>query len=652
MFVKGSFGQRLGIVVAAAAITVVAACSGGGNPTPIYPPAGSGTAGQTYQVNSVNGMNSTVAVTGTGTVSVSASASAPSVGAIPALKQRAQAASNNQAYIYYTIGATSAVTLKSLTVTVGFPTAPTTSVYLAYWSGTQWIAASAPGTYSNGTMSLSVPSTAFPVSLTAGQSFYVAVYQGQQVGTPTPPGPVVSPNPITISAGTAQTVTVTSKPGFTITAKSLATNIVTVSPATQTVTGTGSTGTVTFTVTATDVIGTGNVTFTDSINQSATLAVTTTDQYASPVPAPSAVTLSLGDTVTAAIVTQPNSTVTATSSNTAVATVPASEQANSTGNVSFTVTSVASGTATITFTDAFGHTGTLAIVVSAVANGGFSTSTGAPSLTGWTPCSYPHQPFAAPVDMTGTPIAGATPSQNPSATPSPAPSASLTPLVVATTVPNNENPTYVNTPPPAEVGSNVALVGSVNGGSVAYPKAAFGMCQSINVPTFTSPYKPQLFMWVWEGGSEYTFYGGDSEGDILDSTGTTVKQTLFAEENCFIWPTASGAGNPVSAPGATATSGCWPAAYGGDSSDYMDWVNGGYWIPKGPYDLSAYAGTTVVLYLGNWSYYLDSATKYAQFMYVGGVQLIPSSTGTFPTQVPMSRHKSVNVILTRVTRLP
>lgn len=635
---KNTIVQRLGVIVAAAAIITVAACSGGANPTPIYPSTSSGINGNTYQVPAVNGMDSTVAVSGTGTLTVGASASAPSVGPVPQVAQRAQTASPspssspNQALIYYTIKATSAVTIKSLTIKVGFSAQPTTSVYLAYWNGSEWVAGSGSGTYSGGTVTLSLPSTATPLSLSTGQSLYLSVYEGQQVGTPVPPAPVVSPDPITISEGTAQTVTVTSKPGFTITAASQNSSLVAVSPSSQTV---GSNGTATFTLTASDTGGTTNVTFTDSINQTTTLAVTTTNTYPSPVPAPSTATLSLGDTVTAAIVTQPNSTVTATSSNTAVATVPASETASSTGNVSFTITGVAAGNATITFTDAFGNTGTLTLTVSGIKNGAFTNG-----LTSWTPCSYPHQPFAAPVDMTGVPIPSATPSQNPSATPSPVPSASLTPFAVTTSVPNNENPTYVNTPPPAAIGTDVALVGSIDGSTNPYPKADFGICQSVTVPA-NAPY---LTMWVWEGGSEYTFYGGDTEADILDSTATTVKTTLFAEENCFIWPTATGTGNPASSPGATNTSGCWPSQYGGDQNTppYDDWVNGGYWIPKGPFDLSTYAGTTVTLFIGDWSAYADATAKYSQFMYVGGVQLL--STSTFPTAVPMKSHRVTYIV--------
>lgn len=639
MFTKGPKLHRLSIAVAFGAVVAFAACSGSGNPTAVYPagPGGSTVAGTgSYQLPTTNGLNSTISVSGTGTLSVGSSASAPSVGAIPQAKQRAQTGSSNSGLIYYTITATSALTIKSVSVSVGFSSPPTASVYLAYWNGTEWVANSSPGSYTAGAVSLTLPSSAFPISLTAGQSLYLVAYEGQQIGTPVPPAPAVSPSALTISEGTSQTVTVMSKPGFTITAASSNTGIVAVSPTSAPVPApsTGTLGSVTFTLTATYVAGSATVSFTDSIGQTTKVQITTNNNYPSPVPAPSAVTLSLGDTVNATIVTQPNSTVTASSSNTAVATVPRSEQANGTGNVAFTVTAVAAGTATITFTDAFANTGTMVVTVSGVKNGAFANG-----MTSWTNCSYAHTALTAAVnESTPTPVVPF-PTQSPGAATAAVPTASLTGLSAQVTPPPNDNPSPpagVTSPAPSVLGPYVALIGTINALTVPSPKGEFGICQQIVVPASPSL---NLSFWEWEGNTEYTFKDADEDAVILDSTGTTVQQTLFVENHCYADP------NIGQAPGQATSSGCWPAAYGGDSGDFKDWIGGGFWTQRGPYSLSAYAGQTITLYLGNWSFFANAASKYANFIYVGNVQLIPSAT--FPTVTTSQSHRTITMTLKR-----
>ncbi len=622
--------QRPGLFLVLAILAAVAACSGGTNPTFNYPSTTGGIIGAgTYTVNAVNGVNSTVNISGSGTVTVSGSAQAPSVGAIPSAVRRATASSPNQALIYYTVTATSTATIKTLSISVGFAQAPTTSVYLAYWNGTQWVANSTPGAYASGAVTVTLPSSATPILLASGQSLYLVVYQGQQIGTPPPPAPVASPSSLQMSEGTQQTVTVTSRSGQTLTASSSDTTIVTVSPASTAVPASGS---VTFTLTAADKAGTATVTFTDSIGQKGTVTVTTSNTFPSPVPAPSVATVGIGGTLSVAITTQPNSTVTASSSNTAVATVPASAQASSTGSVTFTVTAAGPGSATITFTDTFGNTGTLQLFVSAVKNGAFANG-----LTNWTNCSYAHTALTAAVNES-TPIPESPmPTQSPGAATTPIPAGNLTGLSAAVTPPPNDNPS----PPagvtvgtvPGVLGTSVALVGTINSLTVASPKGEFGICQQVTVPSAGF----FLTFWEWEGNTEFTFKDADEDAVVLDSTGTNVLQTLFVENHCYADPLIG------QAPGQATTSGCWPAAYGGDSSHFLDWIGGGFWTQRGPYDLSAFAGQTITLYFGNWSFFANNANKFANFIYVGNVQLIPSSAFPGTTATDAMRRYTVTM---------
>ena len=167
------------------------------------------------------------------------------------------------------------------------------------------------------------------------------------------------------------------------------------------------------------------------------------------------------------------------------------------------------------------------------------------------------------------------------------------------------------TAPP--LGSYVALAGDM----ASEATGAAGICQQIE-PDATNHY---LSFWAYEGGIEYSFKSADQEADILDSTGSTIQTTLFSELNCFYDPTAIGAGSYTG-------SGCRPASLGGTSA-YTDW-QGGYWVQRGPYDLSAYEGQTVTLFLGVWDYFSNAGpTSYGNGMYVGNVQL--TSTNVFPS---------------------
>ena len=645
MFTKSSKWQPLGIFAALAILAAAAACSGGSNPTPAYPASqGNLTGGGTYQVNAINGMNSTISISGTGTMNVQSSASAPTVGALPQAKQRTVAGSSNKSLIYYTVTAASAVTIKSLTIQIGFAAAPTTSVYLAYWNGQQWVASSTPGAYSNGVVTLSLPSSALPITLAAGQSLYLVAYQGQQVGTPPPPPPSISPAPAaTMAEGTQQLVTVYSKPGFTITATTSNSNLVAVSPTAAPVStpSTGS-GSATFTLTAGNTVGTATVTFTDSIGQKTSIPIVTSDTY-SASPAPGAISLSAGDTADVSLTTKPNTSITAVSSNTSVATVPASETGSSNGGlVTYPVTAVGPGSATITFTDQFGNSGVLAVQVSSIANGAFTNG-----LAAWSECSYNHAPLTSYVNPSPSPAA-ALPTQSPGALSTPVSIASPYTMVAVVSPPPNDRinftaqptaaagatpaptaPPGVGVTPPPVLGSRAALIGS----TTSTQRGEIGICQTFTV----SAASPYLSFWVWEGGGEYTTKYEDQNAEILNASGTTIVQTLFQELNCY----QDYLQTPTLGPADANSNGCDP---GGDTGAYNDWVNGGYWVQRGPYDLTSLAGTSVTLYVGQWFNYTDTApTKYSEFMFLGNVQT--SSLPAFPTTTPSMARRLVRLTL-------
>jgi hypothetical protein len=252
---------------------------------------------------------------------------------------------------------------------------------------------------------------------------------------------------------------------------------------------------------------------------------------------------------------------------------------------------------------------------SGIVNGNFASGNLAP---GWKACSFAHSPLTKPV----------------SASPAPAGTAAQTldtPAIAAATLAKYGN--TVGTPPPnlnpnnsgaipGAIGSDAAMTGDQN----SQNEGAAGVCQTFTVQAAAH----YLSFYAYEGGSEYSFEYADQEADILDSTGTTVQKTLFAEDNCFWDPGHIGATGYLN-------SGCIPLS-DGSTSQYVDW-QGGYWVQRGPYDLSAYAGKSVTLFLGVW----DDASNntpypdtYSQEMWVTNVQM--SASSTFPASFG-ARHR-------------
>ncbi len=631
----------VGALAVIALVGTLVACGGGnGGPSTVYPqPLGGGvstatlagaTTNTSITIPASSGLGvGTVVLKGTGTVKATQSVSAPS-GAQPlsvkslrnAAKLRANASDPNSAIAYVTVLATSTTSLAGFAVDVT-PTAaaPSTTIYEAYWNGTQWVTFGGTGTLSQGVITFPSATLDPAVSLTTGASFDVAVYTGDVLTTPSPPppAPVASPPSLVLSIGIAGSISVTSGEGITITATSSNTTVATVSASANTGTGT----TASFTVTPL-AVGSTTLTFTDPLGQHGTATVTVNNNNPSPEPTLAAATLGLGDQVTLAVPARAGTAITASSSNSAVLSVsstPATPDPG--GHVNFVVTAAGPGSATITFSDPYGDSGTFTGVVSNIKNGAFTNG-----MTGWTACSFAHTALA-PVNVSTPTPNQPVPTQSPGAATSAVAAGSLPPLVV-TTPPANDNPTAaaISATAPPVLGSDVLLIGSTNAATQAFPKGNFGACQSVAVSANT----PYLSFWVWEGGSGYSFKTVDEEVDILDQTGSTIQQTISAEQNCYLDPTNWGGS------GVAATSGCWPAAYGGDSNNYQDWTGGGFWSPRGPYDLTAYAGQTVTLYVGNWSFYTDTASYYAQFIYLGNVQMLPSST--FPTSTPLHARRT------------
>jgi hypothetical protein len=672
----------LGALVATGLIAV-AAC-GGANPGVQYPspigvtstsiPSGSSA---TLTMPQTSGLAvGTATVTGSGSVTATQSASNPSP--VPAVQLKARSASTmsattastsaTDAVDYITLTATTAATVSRFSASVSpTSTIPAGTYYLAYWNGSQWLTVGSAASISGGIISVNSGSFSTPITLASGTSLYFVVYTGQIFTTPTPEpsAPIALPSTITLAESEQGTITVTSGGNIQITAAvtaSSATNLVTVSPSSST-TSSGVTGTATFTITASpSETGTATVTFTDPLGHTAQTAVTVVANTP-PGSTPTAAVISIGDIAAIQLTSKANTAITVAvspspSSIAALNTTDSSSgtsglitvTTDSSGKATFYVVAQAGGTTTITMTDPYDDVGTLPITVSAIANGGFTNG-----LTSWAPCSYTHTALAAPVSPASPVPNSPVPAQT-AASETPVPLASLSPLVAVTAPPANDNPGYPNagtvsangvayvspTTAPAALGSYAAFVGTVAASPNPYPKGTFGICQTFTVPATT----PYLSFWIFEGGSEYSFKYGDEEAAIFPSYSSNVASGtpsyLFAEANCYLHPTIASPPGIWGGTGTDTDSGCWPQAYGGDTDNYYDWVQGGYWSERGPYDLSSYAGQTITLFVGNWSYYNDTAAYYAQFVYVGSVQL--GATNTFPVNSVYEKGRTLTTV--------
>jgi len=328
------------------------------------------------------------------------------------------------------------------------------------------------------------------------------------------------------------------------------------------------------------------------------------------------------------------STPAPSSPNTFTLSEPGVGTVSSTATLTATVTPIAGSGGT---TQTVNSTVTLTQAPVIIQNGNFSTG----SLSPWTACSFARPAYTAPTNAAPTPESVSTQyTSSPSPTWAPIPTATLSALAVVVTPPPNLNPSpnplsQPTLAPPSS--GEVAFTGSQ---SSETPGTA-GICQQFTV----SASQPYLSFYVYEAGNEYQFKYDDQEADILDSTGTTVQRLLFSELNCFDVPGTLGTYNP---PGPSPTpytnTGCEPnhttfPSYNGvtfnGTSTFTDW-QGGMWVPRGPYNLSAFAGQTITLFIGMFSDSTDAAgangNKYWNGMFVGNVQM--SATPTFPASIP------------------
>lgn len=294
---------------------------------------------------------------------------------------------------------------------------------------------------------------------------------------------------------------------------------------------------------------------------------------------------------------------------------------NTSETITVSSTGVTSGTATMTINGASPTASPSptpsGAPVNAVSNGDFETG----SLSPWYACTFTHTGVQYPVNP--SPVPSPVSTQNPAAVYTPEPAGQLAPFATVTSAPPNYNPNQTaNTP--SNLGSYSGLAGAIDGS----PGAATGLCQAVTVPT-----DGQLSFMVYEGGNgSYAFYAADQEAMVYDSSGTNILDTLFMEQNCYYDPAHLGIAGQE-------TSQCYVGGSG------TAWVNGGYWVPRGPYDLSAYAGQNVILYFGVWNKYYDAppnSSGYQQYMFVDNVSLTgsggaaPSPSPTAPVNITIS----------------
>ncbi len=258
----------------------------------------------------------------------------------------------------------------------------------------------------------------------------------------------------------------------------------------------------------------------------------------------------------------------------------------------------------------------------AIVNGGFEASS--TSLSPWYPCFANHQP-SGPVDdnLPIPPNEDATPIPASSPTPGATTSPDLTAFAVATSVPSG-TPGGTGTAP-VHGGANAALVGhsALVSGSVKRGKGNIGLCQDITVPSF----HPMLTMWVFEGGNYSSLYSNDVESEIYPagsftssgpsgatamSTTTAPSKILFLEDNCY-----DNLNKPTSF--APPMADCLPPSGAA--------VQGGVWKQKGPYDLTAYAGQAMTLFIGIMG--TSTSTTFYGYAYYDDVSL----TGTLTQSV-------------------
>ena len=183
-----------------------AACGGGGGGG-VAPGVNAGTptpvpASPQTLTASAGGISALLSVSATGTVSASAATTFPAGTGALAVRRIASLAAGTP-LLYVTLSAASNTTISAIGGTFTLASAPAQSVFLAYWTGTEWDSVSTtPAGISNGTTAI-FPSVALSPAVVANPNAYVALYTG--------PGALPTPSP-------SPTSTATTGPAFVDTA--------------------------------------------------------------------------------------------------------------------------------------------------------------------------------------------------------------------------------------------------------------------------------------------------------------------------------------------------------------------------------------------------------------------------------------------------
>jgi hypothetical protein len=210
--------QRFALAALVLAALTTAACGGGGGgastpPTPSATPTPGAAAtpgvtaitstGALVAAGGVAGISSSISVAGSGSVSATEESTQPA--GLPAIQFTARgnrattqslktAATANAALLYVSITAATAASLTSLPAwSSTFSTAPSGSLYLAYYAGSAWQTLTGPGTLSGATVTFGASTFAAPIALAANSSIYLAVYTGGLLGATPTASPSSSP---------------------------------------------------------------------------------------------------------------------------------------------------------------------------------------------------------------------------------------------------------------------------------------------------------------------------------------------------------------------------------------------------------------------------------------------------------------------------
>jgi hypothetical protein len=255
------------------------------------------------------------------------------------------------------------------------------------------------------------------------------------------------------------------------------------------------------------------------------------------------------------------------------------------------------------------------VLQNVVVNGDFETG----NLTPWFICYVQHHQ-GNEVDPN--------PVQSPSAFTSPTPGPDTAPLAAASQLATDASIQSTTPSGNAYAGTYAALVGysALVSGAYFREAGASGICQNIAIPAASTP---QLTLEVYEGTNNVEYNRNDQEAAVFassagltsanNSTTTLPVQTLFAENNCY---------NNLGLHNTTADE--TPCNPGGSLA------NGEQWRQKGPYNLSAYAGQTITLFLGTWSNTGGTGTAYINWAYFDNVVIAGAGSAASPSPSPSS----------------